>query len=605
MGERISKFFSSAYDFVVANPWIWVLAMSLLVVAFALMVRYFLPGTWGLVYKQMRQRSLGTTLTLLSVFSGTALAVGIFVLRRGGESLFVQREFGYDLIIGSSKGSPLQLVLNTVYNMDASPGNFPYLAYEAMTYEPPEPLPPEQMAKLTPDEKMEWRRGRDYDRKRFPYWRYIKLAVPFARGDTYRARPILATEPNMFGFHFDPASGALEPIPPTVNDVRTGAPRMNDRIFQFRPGERFTLASGRVFHPRKFEAVIGSEVSKGVGLKLDQTFQASHGDSKEDPHAAGEEHHHDEAWKVVGVLEPTGTAFDRTIFIPLTTFYCIPEHDKGIKAQSAAREGVRVEPGADEHDHEHEEKPYTVNADMTVTPKTPKAKWQLSGVFLQANKADPLASQRLLDHINNGGAGNETRIYADQADRAARQAAKTQPVAAPTDGEPAAAPVPGIDPDVLSADVTAVRPSEQMRMLFNIFMKPSSEVLLLISFLVSALAAVGILVSIYNSVAARTKEIAILRALGATKAKVLLLICLEAAFIGLVGAALGWAAGHLIGAAAAREMERRVGQGFDWTIIGKEEVVYVAAVVAIAALAGLVPALKAYRTPVATNLVAS
>ena len=33
-----------------------------------------------LILKQMRQRALGTTLTLLSVFCGTALAVGIFVI---------------------------------------------------------------------------------------------------------------------------------------------------------------------------------------------------------------------------------------------------------------------------------------------------------------------------------------------------------------------------------------------------------------------------------------------------------------------------------------------------------------------------------------------
>ena len=49
---------------------------------------------------------------------------------------------------------------------------------------------------------------------------------------------------------------------------------------------------------------------------------------------------------------------------------------------------------------------------------------------------------------------------------------------------------------------------------------------------------------------------------------------------------------------------RQVGQGFDWIVVGSDEVVYLGLVVVIAVLAGLVPALKAYRTPVATNLVA-
>ena len=44
--------------------------------------------------------------------------------------------------------------------------------------------------------------------------------------------------------------------------------------------------------------------------------------------------------------------------------------------------------------------------------------------------------------------------------------------------------------------------------------------------------------------------------------------------------------------------------GINWLAVGREETLYLGAVVVIAVLAGLVPALKAYRTPVATNLVA-
>src|SRR5215204_3093266 len=83
-----------------------------------------------LVLKQMRQRALGTWLTLLSVTLGVGLAVAVLLVRRGGESLFGQTDYGYDLIIG--KGSPLQLVLNTVYHIDKSPGNIPYTLYEQL-----------------------------------------------------------------------------------------------------------------------------------------------------------------------------------------------------------------------------------------------------------------------------------------------------------------------------------------------------------------------------------------------------------------------------------------------------------------------------------------
>jgi len=487
-----------------------------------------------LILKQMRQRALSTWLTLLSVLLGTALATGILLLRNGGESLFVQKEYGYDVIVGSSRGSPLQLVLNTAYHLDRSPGNLPYWVYEELSIRPKGAL----------------------GAGRFDYFRYVRLAIPFARGDTYKSRPIIATTPRMFGYDDD-----LNPIPLQKTD-EDGKPtsEMSDNIFQYRPGERFELAEGRVFHPRKFECIVGAEVARNLNLRVGRTIRATHGDSEDTgPEAEGHEgehHHHDEdahneEWSVVGVLKPTGTANDRCIYIPLISFYCIPEHDEAQKAQTAIQTSVREAPAT------KEAIPYTIGPDGIIDLKTSPSKWQISGVLVKTRGG--IAPTTLMYHINNGGI----------------------------------------------ADAVAVNPASTMRDFFATFLRPSSQILLMISILVSVLAGVGILVSIYNSVAARNKEIAILRALGATKAKVLLLICLEAGLIGLAGGILGWIGGHLIGAAASNVMEKQVGQGFNWLQVTREELLYLALVVLIAVIAGLVPALKAYRTPVATNLVAS
>ena len=150
----------------------------------------------------------------------------------------------------------------------------------------------------------------------------------------------------------------------------------------------------------------------------------------------------------------------------------------------------------------------------------------------------------------------------------------------------------------------AVNPATEMRQFFNVFLEPSSQVLLLVSWLVTIVAAVGILVSIYNSVSARIREIAILRALGATRRRILTIICAEAGMIGLLGGVLGVIAGHLLGAGGSVYTERLVGEGINWIRIAPAEWVYLLVVVLIAVLAGLVPAMKAYRVPVATNLVA-
>jgi putative ABC transport system permease protein len=87
-------------------------------------------GTFELILKQMRQRALGTWLTLLSVLLGVALAISILLLRDAGAALFGQTAYGYDVLVGIGKGSATQLVMNTVYHIDKSPGNVPYWVYE-------------------------------------------------------------------------------------------------------------------------------------------------------------------------------------------------------------------------------------------------------------------------------------------------------------------------------------------------------------------------------------------------------------------------------------------------------------------------------------------
>jgi putative ABC transport system permease protein len=122
-----------------------------------------------LVLKQMRQRALGTWLTLLSVTLGVALAIAIMILRREAGNLFGQKEYGYDVIVGK-RGSGTQLVMNTVYHLDVSPGNLPYSIYEDMLHSP-------------------------------QFHALVRIAVPYVVGDTYQGRyRIVGTEPKLFGF---------------------------------------------------------------------------------------------------------------------------------------------------------------------------------------------------------------------------------------------------------------------------------------------------------------------------------------------------------------------------------------------------------------------
>lgn len=249
-----------------------------------------------IVVKNLRQRALATWLTAFSVMLGVALIVAILLIRHGMESRFQQGTLGFEMLVGP-KGSPLQLVLNAVYHLDVSQGNIPWGLFEKLRGDP-----------------------------------RVKLAVPFAVGDNYQGFRVVGTTDSFFD------------------------------EFEFEPGRKFVLAEGRVFEfseeelmhafaeaaarvggkeaghehehehdDRTYEAVLGATVAKETGLRVGHTFVASHG-LTESPEAKV---HGDVAWKVVGILEPTGTANDRAIFINLDSFY----HIEGHEIRDAGKEG--------------------------------------------------------------------------------------------------------------------------------------------------------------------------------------------------------------------------------------------------------------------------
>ena len=88
-----------------------------------------------IAYKSIRQRLLASSLTALSVALGVMLMVAVLVIHGIVENMFSQRSIGYDLIVGP-KGSPQQLVLNTVYRVGAPIENLPYLYFEELKNSP-------------------------------------------------------------------------------------------------------------------------------------------------------------------------------------------------------------------------------------------------------------------------------------------------------------------------------------------------------------------------------------------------------------------------------------------------------------------------------------
>lgn len=128
------------------------------------------------------------------------------------------------------------------------------------------------------------------------------------------------------------------------------------------------------------------------------------------------------------------------------------------------------------------------------------------------------------------------------------------------------------------------------------------RVLELVAYLVALVAAGSVLASIYSSMSARRRDLAILRALGAKRRTIFGAVVGEAATIGLLGSVAGYAVYFALYAGVAEVI--RAQTGVVLPIAGWHPVLWAApmGMVVLCTLGGVVPALKAYRTPVADTL---
>lgn len=128
------------------------------------------------------------------------------------------------------------------------------------------------------------------------------------------------------------------------------------------------------------------------------------------------------------------------------------------------------------------------------------------------------------------------------------------------------------------------------------------DVLALVAYGVALVAIGSVLVSVYTSMTARRRDIAILRALGARRTTVFLAVLGESVATGLAGALGGLVLHGVLMGVAAAIIRRETGVLLDVLTWAPVMAVVPAALLMLCALAGLVPAWKAYRLPVADAL---
>jgi putative ABC transport system permease protein len=115
-------------------------------------------------------------------------------------------------------------------------------------------------------------------------------------------------------------------------------------------------------------------------------------------------------------------------------------------------------------------------------------------------------------------------------------------------------------------------------------------------------AGLSVFIALFNALAERRYDLAVMRTLGATPAKLMMLLLFEGVLLSLIGAALGIVAGHalteLLGRALTQARQVSV-TGLTWV---NAELWLIALALGVGVVAALVPAWRAYRTDVAATL---
>ena len=433
-----------------------------------------------------------TSKPLPSILSMLLLAVGLstaIILKLTEHQLTENiNNTGKDvkLVIGA-KGSRLQLVLSSVFQIDNPTGNINYGFYTLLKRN-----------------------------------RMIKEMIPISMGDSYKRKRIVGTNQDYV------------------------------RLFSGK------LKEGVLFE-KPLEATIGIAVATELGLKVGDEFVGGHG---------MEEvlHSHDEyKYKVVGVLRRSGSVLDNLILTPVQTVWIMhaghgddSEYTLGAGDKSMHTPEEVVEDSlsqmAKEHNHEHHHHDHhdhvEVNLDSLLANIDPKDR-EITAILFPN-----LSGNAKIGVLNN---------------------ANNQP------------------------NMMAVDPAPEIMLLKN-KLTPFVSIIIAISWFITIIAMFSVFIGLLNSLRGRKYEIALMRVLGASKAKVLVSILFEGVILSVLGYILCLVLSHAGMELIGNWMQNEYQYEFTGWIFLRSELTYLLVAIAIGLVSALFPAYKAYKTDISETL---
>ena len=214
-----------------------------------------------------------------------------------------------------------------------------------------------------------------------------------------------------------------------------------------------------------------------VGSRVAKQAGIKVGDFFQPTHGINSEGEKHQQFEVVGILKPSGTANDRAVFANIEGFYLLEGH--ALTPENT--EGKPARPTIPPPGPDGKPQPL------------PEAQREVTSILVRCK--DAFGPQILDNQINKG------------KDRIAQ----------------------------------AVAPRYQVQRLLDSFVGPVRVVLMTLTVLIILVAGISILVSIYNSMSERAHDIAIMRALGASRSAVMAIILVESILLSLLGGLAGGA----------------------------------------------------------------
>jgi putative ABC transport system permease protein len=151
------------------------------------------------------------------------------------------------------------------------------------------------------------------------------------------------------------------------------------------------------------------------------------------------------------------------------------------------------------------------------------------------------------------------------------------------------------------SELQAASPAYETARLFRI-VGVGIEALRAFALVLIVAAGLSVFIALYNALEERRYDLAVMRTLGASRAKLFGLLMTEGVVLSLLGAMLGLALGHVLASALGAWLEATQHypvSGLEWR---PEELWVVAVALGVGVLAAVLPAWRAYRTEVSRTL---